>query len=445
MIQRTFLSLAIFVFFSDGIAISQNTSAGFDEAGEFANTAFHLSEVMVHDVANPPAASRFYAYAMEAAHQAILMGTDRSLSFDHLFHTLPAFEWKVAPRNFNKSLAANYAMLETGRLMMPSGYLLKEKQERLVARYKKERHLSGKEISYTVQQAEWIALQVVAYARSDGYTRLSTWQRYSPQKTEGHWYPTPPEYMLPVEAHWSTIRPFFIRSGSAFAPAPPVPFSTDKNSDFYKLMKEVHDTTSQLTPLQTAIANFWDCNPFAVKYSGHMSIGLKKISPGGHWIGITGIICKQKKSSLDSTVYAHALVALTIHDAFISCWTEKYTSDRIRPETAINKYMDAEWRPLLQTPPFPEYTSGHSVVSSASAEILSYLFGDAVRYTDTSEEYFGIPARTFNSFRDAANEAAISRLYGGIHFRDAIVAGQIQGKQVARYILDQVNSKKEIK
>ncbi len=445
MTQKRLLSFIIFIFFINDIVVSQKASADFDEASEFSNNAFHLSEVMIHDVANPPAASRFYAYAMEAAHQAILIGTDHSLSFDKLFHTAPAFNFTIAPKNLNKSLCANYAMLETGRLMMPSGHLLREKQEQLLDRYRKKRHLSGKDISSTVKQAEWIAAKIVEYARGDGYTKLSTLKRYTPQKTEGHWYPTPPEYMLPVEAHWSTIRPFFIASSSSFAPSPPTPFSTNKNSDFYKLIKEVYDTTTQLTSLQVTIANFWDCNPFAVKYSGHMSIGLKKISPGGHWIGITGIICKQKRASLDSTVYAHALVALTIHDAFITCWTEKYTSDRIRPESAINKYLDAEWRPLLQTPPFPEYNSGHSVVSSASAEVLSFLFGDSLTYTDTSEEYFGIPARTFSSFREAANEAAISRLYGGIHFRDAIEAGQLQGRKVAHYILGQVKDKKENK
>lgn len=445
MMRKRLLSLIVFILFVNEIAFSQKTLTGFDEATEFVNNAFHLSEVMIHDVANPPAASRFYAYAMEAAHQAILIGTDHSMSFDNLFHTTPAFNFTIVPKNFNKSLCANYAMLETGRLMMPSGYLLQENQKQLLDRYKKKRHLSGKDITASVKQAELIAAKIVEYAKSDGYTRLSTLKRYTPQKTEGHWYPTPPEYMLPVEAHWSTIRPFFITSSSSFAPLPPVLFSTDKNSDFYKLIEEVYNTTTHLTTAQATIANFWDCNPFAVKYSGHMSIGLKKISPGGHWIGITGIICKQKKSSLDSTVYAHALVALTIHDAFITCWTEKYTSDRIRPETAINKYLDSEWRPLLQTPPFPEYNSGHSVVSSASAEILSSLFGASLSYTDTSEEYFGIPARTFNSFREAASEAAISRLYGGIHFRDAIEAGQIQGKKVAQYILRQVNDNKKNK
>jgi len=200
-------------------------------------------------------------------------------------------------------------------------------------------------------------------------------------------------------------------------------------------MKEVYTLGKHLTPEQKAIANFWDCNPFAVTYSGHMAIGLKKISPGGHWMGITSIACKKAGLPIDSVILIHTTVAMTLHDAFVSCWHEKYTSNRIRPEGAINKLMDPAWRPLLQTPPFPEYSSGHSVVSAASAEVLTHFLGTPFGFTDTSEVYFGLPSRSFPSFEEAAAEAAISRLYGGIHYRDACDQGLIQGKMVARYAL----------
>jgi hypothetical protein len=167
-----------------------------------------------------------------------------------------------------------------------------------------------------------------------------------------------------------------------------------------------------------------------------MAIGLKKISPGGHWMGITGIACKKADISLDSAILIHTMVALTLHDAFISCWQEKYVSDRIRPETAINKMMDPYWRPVLQTPPFPEYTSGHSVVSAAAAVVLTYMLGDVFSFTDTSEIYFGLPARDFSSFYEASNEAAVSRLYGGIHFRDACDDGVLQGKKVGKFAIE---------
>ena len=155
-------------------------------------------------------------------------------------------------------------------------------------------------------------------------------------------------------------------------------------------------------------------------------------------MGITGIACRQAQLSLDSALYVHAVVATTLHDAFISCWREKYNSHRIRPETAINKYLDSEWRPLLQTPPFPEYSSGHSVVSSSVSVVLTHLLGDDFRFTDSSEVYFGLPERTFNSFYEAANEAAISRLYGGIHFRDACEEGVAQGRRIGQHVINRL-------
>jgi membrane-associated phospholipid phosphatase len=122
-------------------------------------------------------------------------------------------------------------------------------------------------------------------------------------------------------------------------------------------------------------------------------------------------------------------------DAFICCWDEKYKSNRIRPESYIDRYIDPKWQPYLQTPPFPEYTSGHSVISTASAEVLTWLFGERMDYRDNTEELFDIPPRSFHSFREAAAEAAISRLYGGIHYRDGVVNGQIMGGAIGEFIV----------
>jgi hypothetical protein len=168
---------------------------------------------------------------------------------------------------------------------------------------------------------------------------------------------------------------------------------------------------------------------------GHLKVGLKKISPGAHWMGIGGIACTQKNLSFDSSMMIHSVLAMTLTDAFICCWDEKFRSNRIRPETAIRKYIDPEWKPLLQTPPFPEYISGHSVVSGASAEILSHFFGDTFNYKDSVEQDFGLPPRNFQSFREAAHEAAISRYYGGIHFTDANQNGLQQGEKIGKYVL----------
>ncbi|HEX4850432.1 MAG TPA: vanadium-dependent haloperoxidase, partial [Puia sp.] len=200
------------------------------------------------------------------------------------------------------------------------------------------------------------------------------------------------------------------------------------------------DVSKKSLQEQLNIAAFWDCNPFAVSSSGHMMIGFKKITPGGHWMNVAGIACRKMNLDFDHTILVHFVEAVTQSDAFISCWDEKYRSNRIRPETYINRYIDVEWKPLLQTPPFPEYTSGHSVVSTASAEVLAYLLGDELNFTDDSEILFGIPPRPFHSFRQAAAEAAISRLYGGIHYRDAIVNGQTEGKQMGEFIVSKLKA-----
>lgn len=132
------------------------------------------------------------------------------------------------------------------------------------------------------------------------------------------------------------------------------------------------------------------------------------------------------------------MVAITLHDAFIACWDEKYRSHRVRPETTIHAFLDKSWKPILQTPPFPEYLSGHSVASSAAAVVLRQIFGDKFSFNDDVEVEFGLPIRSFASFSEAALEASMSRLYGGIHFRDAIEQGIWQGKQVGQFVTDQL-------
>ena len=169
--------------------------------------------------------------------------------------------------------------------------------------------------------------------------------------------------------------------------------------------------------------------------------GTKKISPGGHWIGITKIACESEDLNLMETAETYTMVSIGLADAFISCWDEKYRSNLIRPETIINQYLDREWKPILQTPPFPEYTSGHSVVSASSATILTKMFGDNFYFIDSTEVEYGLDVRTFESFHQAADEAAISRLYGGIHYMPAITNGVDQGKQIGQYVLDHIQTR----
>jgi hypothetical protein len=128
-------------------------------------------------------------------------------------------------------------------------------------------------------------------------------------------------------------------------------------------------------------------------------------------------------------------------DAFISCWEAKYSYNYVRPETVINKFIDADWQPYIQTPPFPTYTSGHATVSAAAAEAMTHWFGDNLSFADTSLLAFGIKNRKIESFRKAAKEAAMSRLYGGIHYRFDNDEGNKAGVMVGECVIKRLQFK----
>jgi hypothetical protein len=400
---------------------------------------FSLSKVMMHDVVNPPAAARYYAYCMLGAYEIVSQHDVSLIPLSNLLKQYKRTVITTLPKYYDQHIAAVYCIMETGRLMLPSGYRLQEDEEQFIAEQQKAK-VPKAILDSSVAVASYMAARIVDYSKADRYGKLSAQLRYTPIKGDGFWYPTPPAYMEAVEPNWKTIRPLLIDSCNQFVPLPPVTFSKDSNSEFYRLAREVYDASVKPTPEQLNIASFWDCNPFVVATSGHMSIGFKKISPGGHWMNIAAIAAQKAQLSFAETITVQMLTGITIMDAFISCWDEKYRSNRIRPETYINRYIDIKWQPLLQTPPFPEYTSGHSVVSTAAAEVLTYLFGDQLAFTDNSEELFEIPARSFTSFRQAAAEAAISRLYGGIHYRDAIDNGAKEGKQLGAFIISRLQA-----
>ncbi|WP_018615466.1 vanadium-dependent haloperoxidase [Segetibacter koreensis] len=403
---------------------------------QISSSVFSLSQVMMHDVVNPPAASRYYAYCMLGPYEIISQNNTT-------LPPLPTFikDYKSIPitiiSKYNAKVAAVYCILETGKLMLPSGYILSDDEEKFLASLRQYK-IDTAVINASVSVAKEVASRIVAFSRTDHYNELSAKIRYRPVRDDAHWYPTPPTYMEAVEPHWKTIRPMIIDSCNEFIPKSALAFSKDSSSLFYNLAKEVYDISKSATKEQLEVAAFWDCNPFAVSTAGHMSIGFKKISPGGHWMSIAGIATDKAHLSFDKAILLNTVLSVTLMDAFISCWDEKYRSNRIRPETYINRYINARWEPLLQTPPFPEYPSGHSVISVASAEVLTYLLGDNFNFTDDSERLFELPSRSFKSFRLAANEAAISRLYGGIHFRDAIENGQQMGLAISAKIISKI-------
>lgn len=399
-----------------------------------------VTGLMVHDVTNPPLAARFFAYTCLAGYEAVSENDKHVRPMHGVLNEYPLISKPKRLSGYDYRLTAVFAMYKTAEKLQPSGILLVKDEQSFIDSCSKA-GFTGAQIDSSKHYALIISKKILAYAKADKYNRISNYPRYTPKADPGSWAPTPPAYMAPVEPHFNTIRPLTLDSAGQFVPDAPIPFSTDKHSAFYKfLMQSYSKSGAALTQEEKNIANFWDCNPFAVQNEGHMLIGLKKISPGAHWMGITAIACKQSKASFSKTVEATTVVAIGLMDSFICCWDDKYRTNRIRPETAIRRYIDPDWKPLLQTPPFPEYISGHSVASAASSVILTHYFGDNFHYTDSVEVAFGVPPRHFRSFGQAAKEAAMSRFWGGIHFMDAIDNGIVQGNKVGSWVIKKVES-----
>lgn len=402
-----------------------------------------LTDVMVHDIFSPPVASRIYVYSSIAAYETMVSGNPGFISLAGQLNGLSKIPLPNKDHQICFPVAAIHAYVKVGTRLIFS----EDKMDDFIL----EMHKTYKEagvptfvLNQSKKYGEEVASHIIAWADKDNYKQTRTFPKYSIDEDPTRWQPTPPAYMDAVEPSWNKIRPFIMEKASQFAPPPPTSFSSDVNSQFYKEAMEVYKLGdgSISADEKKEIASFWDCNPFVSHFSGHVMFATKKISPGGHWIGITKLVAVKAKLDFMKTAEAYAWVSIGLADAFISCWDEKYRSELIRPETYINKYIDDKWKPTLQTPPFPEYTSGHSVASAATAEILTHLFGENFAYEDTVEKEFGLPTRKYQSFKQAASEAAISRLWGGIHYRPAIDNGSKQGGNLGLFVVKTLKTRK---
>jgi hypothetical protein len=232
-----------------------------------------------------------------------------------------------------------------------------------------------------------------------------------------------------MEPSWGELRPFAIPSADACWPAPPAPYSEGKDSEFYRQARAVYDAVNNLTPAQRATAYYWADNPGE---SG---------TPAGHWLGIISKVALDRQLSPERAVEVYALAAIAMADAFIASWKVKYQYNLVRPVTYIQRFMDPAWQTVVSTPPFPEYTSGHSVQSAAAAEALTSLLGE-VEITDDIHVVIGHPPRVYPSFRAAAREAQISRLYGGIHYPMAIDVGADEGVCLGQAVVQRVKTRR---
>lgn len=400
-----------------------------------------MTDIMVYDIFSPPQASRNYAYPAIAGYEAMIPSDDSFISLAGQLHGLEKTPSPQAGEEYCYPLAAFEAMTTVGRALIFSEDKMEAFRAEQFAKFQAAKMPSAV-YDRSMAYGQEVAKHILEWADKDNYKQTRTFPKYSITEDPTKWTPTPPSYMDAIEPSWNEIRTFVLDKADQFVPKPPTAVSMDKNSKWYKEVNEVYTVVRDATDEQKEIASFWDCNPYVSHHRGHVMFATKKITPGGHWVGISRIACEQSDASMMQSAETYAMVTIALADAFISCWDEKYRSKLLRPETFINQHVDEDWVPLLQTPPFPEHTSGHSVISTAAGETLTKLYGDNFAYTDDVEVEYGLTERSFGSFREAYQEAAVSRLYGGIHYMPAIEYGVEQGKQVGDYILANLETRR---
>ncbi len=404
------------------------------------NAVDKTTEVIVHDIFSPVVAGRIYAYSNIACYEALRQGNPKFKSLAGQLRELTEVPAPPADTKIDFNIAGLQAYLTVSKALIFSESEIEDFRTELWSKIKAQgvpESVSEASLAY----GQTVAEHIINWSKKDNYAQTRSAPKYTVTNEPGRWQPTPPAYIEGIEPNWRDIRPMTLDSASQFKPFPPIPFSTDKNSQFYMQAYEVYKINEEDTENKLAIASFWDCNPYVMHQQGHLMFATKKITPGGHWMGITGLASRKAGLSMMETSEAYTLTSIALFDGFISCWDEKYRSNLCRPETYINQFIDPEWTPALQTPPFPEHTSGHSVISTASSLVLTKLFGDNFAFSDSTELEYGMPVRTFNSFKEAAAEAAVSRHYGGIHYRPGIENGVDQGKRVGEHILAKISTR----
>jgi hypothetical protein len=272
-------------------------------------------------------------------------------------------------------------------------------------------------ISYGIS----IADAVVARTNSDGFEESK--KIVAPDVTgPGIWVPTQPGYQPAIDPGWATLTSFFADTKKCTLPIPPT--SGNSSSPFQGAAEEVATVAKNLTEEQKSIARFWDDS------RGRTG------TPAGHWLEVALAAGLEKNTDAVKLIRVVAHTSMAVSDSFIVNFGEKYKHMVERPITVLQR-SDAQWSSYLPTPAFPEYPSGHSTISKTAADVLTSYFGEwkftdpGYGLTQESRSKFEVTPRTFASFDEAAKEASISRLYGGIHFTFGLTSGVTLGACVA--------------
>src|SRR5882762_1198815 len=384
-----------------------------------------LYDVVKTERTAPPPASRIYGITSVALYESIVGGSMENRSLVAQLNELGSLPMPGRERKYHWPTVANSALATVIHRLYPtasqaSGDLINGQEQEFASQF--ESMVPAPVYARSVALGQDVANAVLVWAATDGLSDLNNCP-YVPAPVPGAWVPTPPAFSpYPLQPCWGQIRPMVLTSGAECAALGNPAFSTDPSSGFYTAGLEVYNTGINLTPEQKTIADYWA--------DGAGATG----TPPGHWIAIVGQISRDKGLSLMASAEAFARVGIAVHDAFIECWNTKYLYNLERPVTYIRDQIDPAWSSYITTPAFPSYHSGHSTQSGAASTVLTDQLG-IVSFTDTTHTDHGLlppqSPRSFDSFEEAADEAAISRLYGGIHYafdnNDGLASGRCIG------------------
>ncbi len=438
--MKTIKTLSLVVLLLFAIACKKNTKTiERPQGGAFVEELYSaLSGAVVRDQFSPPVAARVNAYVYIAAYEAAVPFYE---GYESLEGKLTGLEGVPKPENAEEldSIVAIFAAYTTtGYNFTYKNRKLQEYQKQQIEEFKAK--LGEEKVEKSLAYGKAVAEAILKWSKSDNYVAIRAAPKYKPKfDSRAHWLPTYPDYAHALCPKWNDLRPMLLDSATQFMIEPPTQFDSTEGSDFYKENIEVYNVSKEVDSTKKFIAHFWDDNPSVAHHYGHLGFSELKLTPGGHWMGIAAAACRRESKSLIESIWIQTKAAIAIYDGFIVCWDEKFRSDYIRPITYIRRYIDKDWISFLTTPNFPEYPSGHSVVSGSASTILEDAFGKQYPFIDSTELEYLHGIRSFNSFKEAADEAAISRMYGGIHFVPAIENGVEMGRNVGDFVLKEID------